>query len=81
VVRNASASAAKPATGPWASGDDVVHHLGVVNDPGYRCIELRGHPAHEIGRLWKPELSDAAHTGLRDECAHPIGSDKRVVLP
>ncbi|WP_438035189.1 helix-turn-helix domain-containing protein [Sorangium sp. So ce204] len=72
----------------WASVEDVARHLGVAKGSVYRWIETRSLPAHEIGRLWKLQLSevdeqeqrDAALAGLRDECARLSGAGKKVVL-
>ena len=43
---------------PWASVEEVAEHLGVARDSVYRWIEVRGLPAHKIGRLWKVKLSE-----------------------
>ncbi|WP_295456910.1 helix-turn-helix domain-containing protein [uncultured Thiodictyon sp.] len=45
-------------TEPWASVEDVSNHLGVAKDSVYRWIDLKGLPAHKIGRLWKFKLSE-----------------------
>lgn len=45
-------------TEPWASVDDVAAHLGVAKDFVYRWIDMRGLPAHKIGKLWKFKLSE-----------------------
>ncbi|WP_020507123.1 helix-turn-helix domain-containing protein [Lamprocystis purpurea] len=45
-------------TEPWVSVEDVSIHLGVAKDSVYRWIDLKGLPAHKIGRLWKFKLSE-----------------------
>jgi excisionase family DNA binding protein len=45
-------------TEPWVSVEDVSNHLGVAKDSVYRWIDLKGLPAHKIGRLWKFKLSE-----------------------
>jgi excisionase family DNA binding protein len=43
---------------PWVSVETVAGHLGVGRESVYRWIELRGLPAHRIGRLLKFKLSE-----------------------
>ena len=43
---------------PWVSVDEVSGHLGIAKDTIYRWIEIRGLPAHRVGRLWKFKLSE-----------------------
>lgn len=43
---------------PWSSVEQVAAHLGVVQDSIYRWIDVRGLPAHKVGRLWKFKLSE-----------------------
>jgi len=43
---------------PWVSVGTVASHLGVGRESVYRWIELRGLPAHRIGRLFKFKLSE-----------------------
>jgi len=45
-------------TEPWVSVEAVSNHLGVAKDSVYRWIDLKGLPAHKIGRLWKFKLSE-----------------------
>ena len=42
----------------WASGEEVMAHLGVARDTVYRWIEKKAMPAHRIGRLWKFKLTE-----------------------
>lgn len=67
-------------TEPWAAVDDVAKHLGVAKDSVYRWIEHGGLPAHEIGRLWKFELSEVdawVRAGGTDEPARDEGRRRR----
>lgn len=54
---------------PWVSVEDVAKHLGVARDSVYRWIEVRGLPAHKIGRLWKFKVSEV------DEWVRTRGAD------
>lgn len=42
----------------WHSVEEAALHLGVVRDTVYRWIDLKGLPAHRVGRLWKFKLSE-----------------------
>ena len=42
----------------WFSVEEVAHHLGIARDTVYRWIELKGMPAHKVGRLWKFKLDE-----------------------
>ena len=42
----------------WVSVQDVAHHLGVNRDTIYKWIDVRGMPAHRVGRLWKFQLDE-----------------------
>jgi len=57
---------------PWVSVDAVANHLGIARDTVYRWIEVRGLPAHRIGRLWKFKLSQI------DEWVEAGGADAEV---
>jgi excisionase family DNA binding protein len=37
--------------------EGLARHLGVARDSVYRWIEVRGLPAHKVGRIWKFKLS------------------------
>ncbi|MEX1079514.1 MAG: helix-turn-helix domain-containing protein [Homoserinimonas sp.] len=43
---------------PWLSADYVAVHLGVTQDAVYTWIPEKRMPAHEIGRLWKFQVSE-----------------------
>ncbi len=64
-------------TEPWVSVEQVAQHLGVAKDTVYRWRELRGLPAHRVGRLWKFKLSevdDWVRAGGADESSSAEGS-------
>ena len=42
----------------WVSVEEVAKHLGIARDTVYRWIDKRGLPAHQVGRLWKFQLSE-----------------------
>lgn len=43
---------------PWVSVDDMAKHFGVAKGSNYRWIDHKRLRGHEIGRLWKFELSE-----------------------
>ena len=43
---------------PWLSADDIAAHLGVTKETVYVWIADKGMPAHEVGRLWKFQVSE-----------------------
>lgn len=45
-------------TEPWVTAEQVAQRLDVVKDIVYRWRERNGHSAHNIGRLWKFQLSE-----------------------
>ena len=50
----------------WVSVQEVADHLGVNKDTIYKWIEVRGLPAHRVGRLWKfrlGEVDEWVHSG------------------
>ena len=47
-----------PLAEPWVSVENVAAHLGVAKDSVYRWIDVKGLPAHKIGKLWKFKLSE-----------------------
>jgi excisionase family DNA binding protein len=47
---------------PRVSVDVVASHAGIAKDTVHRWIEPKGLPAHRIGRLWKPALSEVGMT-------------------
>jgi excisionase family DNA binding protein len=45
-------------TEQWVTAEDVAQHLGIAKETVYRWRELKGLPAHRIGRLRKFQLSE-----------------------
>ena len=54
----------------WVTALDAAQHLGIAKDTVYRWRELKGLPAHKIGRLWKFQLSEV------DEWVRAGGTDE-----
>ena len=48
---------------PWVTAEEIARHLGVAKDTIYRWRELKGLPAHKIGRLWKFQISEVDEWG------------------
>ena len=42
----------------WLSVEEISIYLGVSRDTVYRWIEVRGLPAHKVGRSWKSKLAE-----------------------
>lgn len=42
----------------WVGVDDVARHLRVGRDSVYRWVDVRGLPAHRVGRLLRFKLSE-----------------------
>jgi excisionase family DNA binding protein len=42
----------------WLSVDEIAAYLGVKRDTVYKWIDLKGMPAHKVGRLWKFRKED-----------------------
>ena len=47
--------------GRWLSVEEVAKYLGVSRDTVYRWIEIRGFPAHKVGRSWKSKVTEIDH--------------------
>ncbi len=50
----------------WLSVGDIAEYLGISKDSVYAWIEMKGLPAHRVGRLWKfkrSEVDDWVHGG------------------
>jgi excisionase family DNA binding protein len=62
-------------TEPWVSVEDVSNHLGVAKDSVYWWIDLKGLPAHKIGRLCKFKLSEV-DDWVRSDGAVDQGSEE-----
>lgn len=65
----------------WVSVDELAKHLGVAKDSVYRWIDVKGLPAHKIGRLWKFKLSevdDWVRAGGAAADAGGLGKQKRI---
>ncbi len=63
----------------WLAAEQVALHLEVVKDTIYRWREHKVFPAHNIGRLWKFQLSevdDWVRTGGADEESEKTGASK-----
>jgi excisionase family DNA binding protein len=37
----------------WLSVEEIAQYLGISKDTVYTWINVKGIPAHKIGRLWK----------------------------
>lgn len=42
----------------WVGVEDVARHLQVGRDSVYRWVDVRGLPAHRVGRLLRFKLSE-----------------------
>jgi excisionase family DNA binding protein len=42
----------------WLSVEEISTYLGVSRDTVYRWIEVRGLPAHKVGRSWKSKVAE-----------------------
>ena len=51
------------------SVDGIANHPAITPESAYRRIDGRGPPAHEVGRLWKLELTAV------DDCVRAGGAD------
>lgn len=60
---------------PWVTASEVTQHLNVVKGTVYRWRELKGLPAHKIGRLWKFQLSEV-DGWVRVGCANEEEQDQ-----
>jgi excisionase family DNA binding protein len=61
---------------PWVTAEHVAQHLGVVTETIYRWRQLKGLPAHKIGRLWKfqlPEIDSWVRAGGAEEICQNNG--------
>jgi excisionase family DNA binding protein len=43
---------------PWVKAEEIAKHLGVSKDTVYRWIDVRGLPAHKVGRLYRFKISE-----------------------
>lgn len=42
----------------WVSVDAVAEHLGVTRESIYRWMSKKGLPSHQVGRMWRFQLSE-----------------------
>jgi excisionase family DNA binding protein len=42
----------------WLSVEEIAGYLGVSKDTIYTWIDIKGMPAHRLGRLWKFKRED-----------------------
>lgn len=62
----------------WLSAEEIAEHLGVIKVTVYSWIATKGMPAHEVGHLWKFQISEVDEW-VRSGGAvgeYPISSDK-----
>ena len=43
---------------PWVSLEEIAQHLAVSQDTVHRWIRNRGLPAHQVGRIWRFQVSE-----------------------
>lgn len=58
---------------PWVSLEEIALHLGVSQDSIHRWIRKRSMPGHQIGRLWKFNISEVDERVVMDKIRKPIG--------
>lgn len=61
----------------WLSITKICKHLGISNDTIYKWIDIRGMPAHRMGRLWKfkkDEVDDWVKAGGADQTNRKNGA-------
>ena len=55
---------------PWVSLEEIAQHLAVSQDTVHRWIRNRGLPAHQVGRIWRFQVSEVdewVRAGKTDE--------------
>ena len=43
---------------PWVSLEEIAQHLAVSQDTVHRWIRRRGLPAHQVGRIWRFQVTE-----------------------
>ena len=43
---------------PWVSLEEIAQHLAVSQDTVHRWIRNRGLPAHQVGRIWRFQVTE-----------------------
>jgi len=43
---------------PWVSLEEIAQHLAVSQDAVHRWIRNRGLPAHQVGRIWRFQVTE-----------------------